>query len=199
MAKKDILAAIPATVPHLRNGVFIGVDQSFTDTGLVALDQAGDHIAHASVETKPSKRPMAEIDRLLFIWNGVQEFISEHVGSHEVGVCLEEFAFSKTNKMADLGGLGWFLRIMFSRTPWNFSVAPIQSVKRTATGKGVANKAAVILNVYKRWGFETDNDNLADAYVLARIAWALYGRPLPNTGGIRKQDFVALKPVKTYR
>ena len=94
MAKKDILAAIPASVPQLRNGIFVGVDQSFTDTGLVALDQNGEYIAHTSIETEPSKRPMGEIERLLSIWNGVQEFILEHAEGREVGACLEEFAFS---------------------------------------------------------------------------------------------------------
>jgi len=199
MAKKDLLPVTPAIVPQIRNGIFVGVDQSLTDTGLVALNQAGEYIDHASIETSPSRRPMGEIERLLSIWKSVHEFVADHAGEHEVGICQEDFAYSQAQKMADLGGLGWLLRIMFSRTPWNFCVAPIASLKRTATGKGVANKAAIILNVYKRWGFETTNDNVADAYVLARIAWAHYSRPLPRTGGTRKSDFDALKKIKTYR
>ena len=48
-------------------------------------------------------------------------------------------------------------------------VAP-QLVKRYATGSGAAPKDAVMLSVFKRWSFDPDNNNnLADAYVLARM------------------------------
>ena len=102
--------------------------------------------------------------------------------------------------MANIGGLGWFLRIMISRVPtWHFSVAAPTVLKKVATGKGQASKIAVCMGVMKRWGFETDNDNLADAFTLAKIAWLHYGRPIPGTKGLRKSDFEGIKKIKTYR
>jgi Holliday junction resolvasome RuvABC endonuclease subunit len=47
---------------------------------------------------------------------------------------------------------------------------PPASLKKFATGKGNAKKVDIILSVYKKYGLEVTNDNLADAYVLARIA-----------------------------
>lgn len=200
MAKpKNILPPTSASVPHLRDGIFIGVDQSFTGTGLIVLDQAGDYVDHDLIVTGPPTSAMGEIDRFLKIFNGIHAWIKGHAQDRQVGIALEDFAFNATNKMANIGGLGWHLRIMLSRTPWSFCVAAPTLVKKFATGKGQASKTAVCMSVYKRWKFETDNDNLADAFVLAKIAWVHYGRPIPGTKGLRNLDFESIKKLKTYK
>ena len=53
-------------------------------------------------------------------------------------------------------------------------VAPT-SLKKFVTGKGNAKKDLMLLSVYKRWGFDTTNDNKADAYGLAQFGRALLG------------------------
>ena len=42
-------------------------------------------------------------------------------------------------------------------------------IKKFITGRGNAKKDVIIREVYKRWGFETDDHNIADAYGLAQM------------------------------
>lgn len=54
---------------------------------------------------------------------------------------------------------------------------PVATVKRTATGKGNADKTAMILAAALRWGGEWDakRENEADARWIAETAWAEFG------------------------
>jgi Holliday junction resolvasome RuvABC endonuclease subunit len=53
------------------------------------------------------------------------------------------------------------------RTPL---VVPPMTLKKYATGKGTSKKQEMLLQIYKRWGVEFNDDNAADAYALARLA-----------------------------
>ena len=48
-------------------------------------------------------------------------------------------------------------------------IAP-QTLKKWVAKTGRAAKEMMLLHIYKRWGIEFDNNNLADAYGLARMA-----------------------------
>ena len=45
-------------------------------------------------------------------------------------------------------------------------------IKKFVTGKGNAKKELMLKEIYKRWGFETDNHNVADAYAIAQMVKA---------------------------
>jgi hypothetical protein len=47
---------------------------------------------------------------------------------------------------------------------------PPMTLKKYAAGKGNAKKQEMLLQIYKRWGVEFNNDNAADSYALARLA-----------------------------
>ena len=47
---------------------------------------------------------------------------------------------------------------------------PPMTLKKFAAGKGNAKKQEMLLQIYKRWGIEFNNDNAADSYALARLA-----------------------------
>lgn len=53
------------------------------------------------------------------------------------------------------------------RTPL---VIPPMTLKKYATGKGTSKKQEMLLQIYKRWGVEFNDDNAADSYALARLA-----------------------------
>jgi hypothetical protein len=53
------------------------------------------------------------------------------------------------------------------RTPLQ---VPPMTLKKYATGKGTSKKQEMLLQIYKRWGVEFNDDNAADAYALARLA-----------------------------
>ena len=43
------------------------------------------------------------------------------------------------------------------------------TLKKYASGKGNAKKQEMLLQIYKRWGVEFNDDNAADSYALARL------------------------------
>jgi crossover junction endodeoxyribonuclease RuvC len=47
---------------------------------------------------------------------------------------------------------------------------PPMTLKKYATGKGNAKKQEMLMQIYKRWGIEFNDDNAADAYALGRLA-----------------------------
>ena len=46
---------------------------------------------------------------------------------------------------------------------------PPMTLKKFAAGKGNAKKQEMLLQIYKRWGVEFNDDNAADSYALARL------------------------------
>lgn len=53
------------------------------------------------------------------------------------------------------------------RTPLQI---PPMTLKKYATGKGNAKKQEMLMQIYKRWNIEFNDDNAADSYALARLA-----------------------------
>ena len=47
---------------------------------------------------------------------------------------------------------------------------PPMTLKKYAAGKGTAKKQEMLMQIYKRWGVEFNDDNAADSYALARLA-----------------------------
>jgi Holliday junction resolvasome RuvABC endonuclease subunit len=69
---------------------------------------------------------------------------------------------------------------------------PPMTLKKFATGKGTAKKQEMLLQIYKRWDVEFNDDNAADSYALARLA-----AQTPN-GEIEEKIQEQIKDVK-YR
>ena len=74
-----------------------------------------------------------------------------------------------TTALTQLAGLSYFCRAMLYDLDIKFYMCAPTSLKKFCTGKGNAKKDIVILSVFKKWGFSSDNSDIADAYVLARI------------------------------
>lgn len=47
---------------------------------------------------------------------------------------------------------------------------PPMTLKKYASGKGNSKKQEMLMQIYKRWGIEFNDDNAADSYALARLA-----------------------------
>lgn len=196
--KKVLLTTAALAAPRVQDGVYIGCDQSYTGTGLVALAPDGTVMGQGLVSTKAPSAPLDELKRFLDLYSGIDSFVRTHSNGKPVCICMEDFAFSQANQMANLGGLGWFLRMMFWRAGHHLSVIGTGSLKKCATGKGNANKAGVVLGCYKRWGFETENDNVADARTLAHLCWVHYAKPVPDSRLVLQRDLECVASAKTY-
>jgi Holliday junction resolvasome RuvABC endonuclease subunit len=100
-------------------------------------------------------------------------FVSRYIVE---AIAIEGYAFG--SQMANMAGeLGGMIRLAlydnyrFVNDASAFPlVVPPTSLKKYITGKGRVDKNQILLNVYKKWGVEFNNDNAADSYGLARIA-----------------------------
>jgi Holliday junction resolvasome RuvABC endonuclease subunit len=197
-AKSVIPASVPSS-PLVRGGVYVGIDQSLTGTGLIIFDDQANLLHQQCISTKPGQVPMDEVNRFISLFNQVHEAVTRIAAGRTVCAVMEDFAFSQPHQMAALGGLGWHFRIMMSRTPWHFATCSTNNLKKVATGKGACQKEQVILGVYKRWTFESSDNNVADAYVLGRLALTAYAKPSSGTLGVRKDDLEIAQKLTIYR
>jgi len=90
-------------------------------------------------------------------------------------IALEGYSFGSHSGViliAELGGIVRYeLRREYPKIP-QFEISP-SALKKFATGKGNVPKDVVIKEVYKRWKFDTNDNNIADAFVLAKMGQCL--------------------------
>ena len=159
---------------------FIGIDPSLTGTGIVCLNEEGEIVGQELIKTTTE----LEIeDRLIVINKKIKRLLDDKYQIicddgyiYDVIVYIEGISFgAKGNAVMQLAGLHYFLRIQLrNRFNLKYDIIPPTTLKKFITCKGNAKKELMLLNVYKRWGVEYKNNNLADAYSLARMALDKY-------------------------
>ncbi|RLA02452.1 MAG: hypothetical protein DRQ42_00610 [Gammaproteobacteria bacterium] len=145
---------------------FIGLDPSFTGTGIVRIDAHG-AVIDQNLFSTDSKEKVEE--RLLYIVESVMEHIKHPKLPHTI--CMEGIAFArKSTYAAQLGALHYMLRVAMYIEDMNYIVIPPTNLKKFVTGKGNCKKDLMLLKTYRKWGIQFEDDNLCDAYGLARKA-----------------------------
>jgi len=159
----------------LRTPWYAGLDPSLTKYGVVLYHPGTGAVEHTVIKTKPPA-PM-EAPGLRF--QEIGRMLKTCFGDKVVDiVCMERAAYNASG--AYTGGLvhattAVALVEIFGGDAVAARPALVASttLKKFATGKGNSPKQAMLLGVYKKWGFETDDDNLADAFALSRLAATL--------------------------
>lgn len=145
---------------------YVGIDPS-TKTGFVVLGKDGQVKQQKEISSKKKQDPERFIDLAKQVLDSV---------SPADFVCIEGFSYgSKGAGVSTQYGIGWILRAEMHRRRIMYKEVPPSSLKKFATGKGNCKKDAMVLPIFKKWGFESDSDNIRDAYVLAEIARSLQG------------------------
>lgn len=158
-----------------RKPVFVGIDQSLTAFGLAAYAPE-DGTAFLWL-FEPKSRG---VNRLLDIQGFVHQTLNEislrcKPPEH---VVMEGYAYSRqmghalgecgaVTKLALIRAMGVTNKVAYPTIPTS------QQVKKFTTSKGNAKKDDMKLAVYKKWGVEVSDENLADAYSMARMAAAI--------------------------
>ena len=144
----------------------MGIDQSLTGTGIVVLNEGYQIVYNQLIVTKPKDFDL-EIKRLVFIKNSIEKICIDH--NVDQGF-MEGFAYgSKGQAIFQIAGLGYLIRELFHDKNLPLTIITPGELKKYATGKGNCHKDLVLLGVYKKFGVEFDDDNICDAYVLARM------------------------------
>jgi crossover junction endodeoxyribonuclease RuvC len=158
----------------------MGIDVSATATGLLILAETGE--AHPEVmfaeEIKPKTVGMIRAREIV---TRIMEVI--HVTKPDK-IVVEGYSLGKNmNSTIPLVEIGGLLRFMLHLDEIGWFDPRASEVKKFATGKGNSPKDVVMMWVLKRWGYTSETNNLADAYVLAAMGLAHANR-LP---GITKE------------
>lgn len=153
--------------------VYIGIDQSLTGFAVTAYSPASGKY-HSWVYASPYRG----VRRLLDIQEFLDARIKEVKASKHVvqDFSMEGGVFSSQNA-APLGELAAAVKLYLATT-WKARplIVPVTMAKKYATGRGNARKNEVMLGIYKHFGEEFADDNMADSYVIAKVCAAVNGK-----------------------
>jgi len=142
----------------------VGLDLSLVATGYYVVDagvEKGGLIA-------PGK--LSGVRRLDHILTAVRALL---VAPYETLAVVEDFSFgSKGQAVFQIAGLGYLVRHFLWQSKIPTLLVPPALLKKYVTGSGNADKTVMLKEIYKRWGADINDDNVGDAYALARIGTA---------------------------
>jgi hypothetical protein len=171
MAAKKGPKVFGASLPETTKRIAIGIDQSYSGFGVTFMDMDSD----AYVTTVFKGEGMG-VDRLLDIQEKLYLLIEQNATPSvtEVISAMEGYAYG--SQMANMAGeLGAVVKILLHDLLWNRVgkypyIIPPTVLKKYVTGKGNGvQKNQILLQVYKNWGVEFNDDNAADSYSLAHL------------------------------
>ena len=153
---------------------FIGVDQVLQQTGVCVLADGRDPFL-TLIDTADLRGPT----RLCYIRDELQRIIDQ-AGGVTFGA-LENGSYNSVGRVYQLGGVNALVQCVFWDNHIGFAnVAPAQ-LKKFQTRKAGAQKEWMVEAAEEFLGYKIDDDdNLADALGLARIARALHTEEVTN-------------------
>jgi crossover junction endodeoxyribonuclease RuvC len=157
------------------NKISIGLDLSLVGTGVVVINN-GLIVRQDLIKSKPiGSLAIDELRRILRIVRQIEEVVIEFNPNI---VVIENLAFMARNTTAltQLAGLNYFVRDIAFRNKIPFVLCAPTTLKKFATGKGNCPKDNIMMEVYKRWHVTITNNNISDAFILAKMGQALLGK-----------------------
>lgn len=159
-----------------RKPVFVGIDQSLTAFGLAGYSPEDGSAFLWCYRTEA--RGVRRLLDLQFFVRGCLQQMALRCGGDPGHVVMEGYAFSRqmghalgecgaATKIALIQALGYANEVAYPTIPTT------QQVKKFATSNGNAKKDDMKLHVFKKWGVEVSDENMADAYTMARMAAAI--------------------------
>lgn len=144
---------------------FLGLDLSVANTGVVVINKHAEILHQDVIRTKP-KTPIES--RITIVYDSVLQ-VQEKYNPHFV--YIEELAYgARGDAMLELAGVNYFVRTQFTWLAIVYKMIAPGTLKKFVTGKGTGKKELMLKEVYKKWGEDFDDNNVCDAYCLARMA-----------------------------
>lgn len=152
--------------------VWIGIDQSYSGFGLVAVDSEGNE----EITLWKFKATGSEAGRLQEIYTTLLSFLIEKRSTYKnCHMAMEGYAHGSRFNREKLGELGGIVKLswydVFGEDP---EIYPPTVLKKYMTGKGTATKEQM-LAAAKVKNSTITNHNVADAYGLALLLKENYG------------------------
>jgi Holliday junction resolvasome RuvABC endonuclease subunit len=105
----------------------------------------------------------------------------------------EGYAFSASHAHS-MGEIGGCIRRVIWESGGNLLVVPPSTLKKFLTGKGAGDKNIVMKHVWRRWGFDSDDDNECDAFGCAMLG--LYDEAGPQYWSAIDRDILTKKVIR---
>jgi len=147
---------------------YVGLDLSLTASGLIIINDENKIIEQELISTTNSiiieKRLTKICDKIHSI---LEKYQNEN--SNRIFINIEGLSYhSVSSSMAQLSALHYFIRISMMENYYKYFITEPTVLKKFVTSKGQCKKELIILYTYKKWNEEFTDNNLADAYGLAR-------------------------------
>jgi len=155
----------PIKVKINNDPIYVGLDPSFTGTGVIVLNKDGEILEQKLIKSNAKK---SDEERLIEIR---EELSFIPIINNLKMVYFEGPSFASNGQfMLQMGALHYVIRILFFESKTDYKIITPTELKKFVTGKGNAKKDLMLLKVYKKWGVEFSDNNMSDAYGLARMA-----------------------------
>jgi len=156
----------------------MGIDQSYTSTGLVVLNDEYDLVAYSLIETRPKDftNPFLRTRRVTDKVLAYAEKVSPDFRNLKIGIEGLPYG-SRSNVTRTLAGLQFAIVTAFPvKMIEEIKVYPPTTIKKLATGSGKANKEDVfnalpppVKEEFKKLPKTRGRYDVTDAYFIARI------------------------------
>jgi len=172
----------------------IGIDQSLRATGLCINNVTEGRLTGLVLEEKK----LVGAARLSSLRRRIMDTVRAYM---PILIAVEGYSYDSTNRLAALGELGGIIRVELQDLQIPLIVVSPLTLKQFVTGSGAASKKKVIKFVKERYGYETDNDNIADAVGLAKFAEIYITRTSQYRSelSVMKKFVTKKKPKKRYK
>jgi hypothetical protein len=181
--------------------LFIGMDLSLSNCGLVVLDYNGKVQLLKSIKTEEIGQSVEK--RFERCYNQINQF-KETLLKYDLNdsiIAIESYALQAVGRITSLVESGTLIRDFIYKNYDNckiLEVAPVSAKKfLLGSGKsdsGINKKAKIIMEIYKQFGLEIGDDNIADAFVLSNIAQAYYN-VINNNHNLKKYQLEVITTI----
>ena len=147
---------------------YAGIDPSLSASGVIVVDENGLVRDEFLVKSWPDSMNvyLSAEQRIIDIFENIINPISDCSRFY-----IEDVGYmSKDSKLFERVALIFMVRCFLFEKDLPFKVIAPKSLKKWTTGNGNADKNMMKSKVEERWGIKYDDDNLADAFGLARMA-----------------------------
>ena len=145
--------------------MYLGLDLSLSSSGAVIIDSTYNILQKEIFSTSS-----IGVERLFFLEKLFLKFLKKYINIVHL-VCIESPAYGISDgNLFQLGQWAGLVELTLYKYGKNYIFASPSQLKKYILGSGKGAKQLMLLKTYQNFNEEFNDDNLCDAYGLARIA-----------------------------
>ena len=161
--------------------IFLGIDQSLSNTALVIQNEKEEVLYFNVIKTKKTEDSTTE-SRILYIKNQVERLLNQYPNIEFIGIEGLSYGNVNSRSVRELGGVYYVLLTLFLEYNKKYFIVSPREVKKIGSGNGTADKdylysllpqkvKEMFSSKYKK---TTGLRDLSDAYFIGKSAYLKY-------------------------